>query len=365
MLSKHQLYIKLRKCELFKNSVSFLGHRLSSDGLSVEEAKINAIVEWPRPQCVRDIQSFIGCCSYYRKFIKRFSQLAAPLTELSKHNAQWKWTDVEENSFDSLKSTLSNAPVLLMPNYSKPFTITSDASKSGIGGVLTEEDENGHESPVAYFSRKLIARERNWSPYELECYALVQSLKHFRHYFEGQRVNLLTDHKALIYLNNQPKLNAKQARWISYINLFNYSIGYREGKTNKVADGLSRQHSSVNETNNSSDERLHIDCDLNYVSENVDMQLSRARLRYECSSVCVSTVESTLIEEIRQAQLNEFHPSEKRYRFEIIDNIIMSFKRYFIPLNHQIRNLLLQKCHDSHRHVGVSKTYELMTRLLA
>ena len=103
----------------------------------------------------------------------------------------------------------------MIPNYSKEFTITSDASKTGIGGVLTQFDDNGKERPISYFSRKLIAHERNWSAYEQESYTLVESLKHFRHYVEVQRVNLFTDHKALIYLNNQPKLTAKQARWVS------------------------------------------------------------------------------------------------------------------------------------------------------
>jgi len=140
LLSKHQLYVKLKKCELFQNSVSFLGHRLSSDGLSVEEDKVKCIREWPLPKNVRAIQSFIGTCSYYRKFIKNFSQI---LTELLKKDVEWHWNNGQQNAFDSLKKALSSAPVLMMPNYNKCFTITSDASKSGVGGVLTQFDDNG------------------------------------------------------------------------------------------------------------------------------------------------------------------------------------------------------------------------------
>ena len=107
---------------------------------------------------------------------------------------------------------------------------------------MSQKDENGKERPIAYFSRQLNEQEKNWSIYEQETLALVESLKKFRHYVEGNKVNLFTDHKPLIYLNNQPKLTAKQARWVSYLNLFNYTITYREGSSNKVADGLSRQH---------------------------------------------------------------------------------------------------------------------------
>jgi len=123
---------------------------------------------------------------------------------------------------------MTQAPVLMNPDYKREFIITSDASQHGIGAVLSQKDDDGNERPVAYFSRKLNDRESNWSTYEQECLALVEALKHFRHYVEGKKVYLFTDHKALIHLNKQPKLTAKQARWISFINLFNYSIGYRE-----------------------------------------------------------------------------------------------------------------------------------------
>jgi len=125
LLNKAKLYIKLKKCELFKNIVSFLGHNLSSDGISAEEDKVRSIREWPLPKCVRDIQSFIGTCSYYRKFIKDFSRIAASLTELIKKDVEWHWNNEQQNAFDSLRKVLSSAPVLMMPNYYKSFTITS------------------------------------------------------------------------------------------------------------------------------------------------------------------------------------------------------------------------------------------------
>jgi len=302
ILMKHKLFIKLKKCEMFSESVTFLGHKLSAEGISVEESKVKAIREWPTPMNVKQIQSFIGCCSYYRRFIQDFAKRAEPLTRLTRKELEWEWKKEQQEAFNDLKEALSSTPVLMAPNYEQEFNITSDASGTGIGGVLTQLDVNKKERPIAYFSRQLKGHERNWSTYELETLALVESLKNFRHYVEGSKINLFTDHKALIYLNNQPKLNAKQARWISFINLFDYSIKYKEGALNKVADGLSRQFSK-DSLEEKKPERLRIDCNLNYVEEETPLQLARARLRIQtlcANEVC--SMESTLIDEIKKAQ---------------------------------------------------------------
>jgi len=243
LLQKHKLYIKLKKCEIFQKEVTFLGHKVSENGLSVEEEKTKAINEWPTPTNVDQVHSFVGSVGYYRKFIRNFAEISCPLTHLFKKGVDFHWNEAQEQSFKRLKEALSTAPVLMTPNYKKEFNIASDASANGIGGVVFQLDENNKERPIAFYSRQLIDREKAWSIYERELLALIECLKNFRYFVDGNHVNLFTDHKALIYLNNQPKLTAKQARWISFLNLFNYSIKYREGALNRVADGLSRQHS--------------------------------------------------------------------------------------------------------------------------
>ena len=128
----------------------------------------------------------------------------------------------------------------MSPNYNRECIITTDACATGYGGVLSQLDDDGRERPIAYHSKRFNKAQENWSTYEQECYALVQCLKRFRPYIEGNHIKLFTDHKALIYLNKHSTLSAKQARWVSYINLFDYEIKYKEGKSNKVADALSR-----------------------------------------------------------------------------------------------------------------------------
>jgi len=373
LLNENKLYIKLRKCELFKNKVSFLGHQISAEGVSVEEDKIKAIRDWPIPQCVRDIQSFHGTCSYYRKFIKDFAKLSSPLTDLLRKDVSFSWGRDQQSAFDKLKYELSHAPILKTPDYSKEFTLTTDASRYGIGGVLTQNDDNGNERPIAYFSQKLKPQEQNWSTYEQECFAIVASLKHFRHYCEGNKINIFTDHKALIHINNQPKLTAKQARWISYISLFNYSIGYREGKANKVADGLSRQHNTNVEKENDSHyndhhDRLHLSNVISYENK------ARSKLHLQLSLID-TTIQSTLLDDIKNAQIKDnqcvryLHGeinlnsnTNNHFSIDSEHNLVLYNNRYYIPNNNILRNKLLKQFHDNSGHIGVQKTHELISR---
>ena len=355
LLRKNELFVKLKKCEFFRNKVSFLGHRVSGDGISVEEDKIKAIQQWPTPKTVRQIQSFLGAASYYRKFVPKFSQIAAPLIELLKRDTPWNWTGSQQSAFDRLKHALTNAPVLKQPDYTKPFLIISDASQHGIGGVLVQLDDEGFERPIAYFSRKFQNRQYNWSTYEQELYALVESLKHFRPYVEGKKVTLYTDHRALIHLNKQAKLTGKQARWIGFINLFDYEIRYREGKINAVADGLSRQY-AAGEHQKPQDERLRI---------NVD------EIEKQCASVFM-TGESELLQRIRKTQSQDEqcvrvlrgtqNGTDKTIGFKVRNGIVLVNGRYFIPLKKELRIELLIINHDNQSHIGVQKSYELLSR---
>jgi len=172
---------------VFQETVTFLGHKVSKDGLSVEEDKVKAIKEWPTPTNVDQVHSFIGSASYYRKFIRNFAEISSPLTHLFKKGVDFHWGEPQEKAFNELKVGLSKEPVLMAPNYKKEFYIASDASSNGIGGVVFQLDENDKERPIAFYSRQLIDREKNWSIYERELLALIECLKKFRFYVEGNK----------------------------------------------------------------------------------------------------------------------------------------------------------------------------------
>lgn len=241
ILRKNHLYAKLQKCQLFKRSVTFLGHVLDENGLSMEQDKIKAIQEWPRPKNKKEILSFLGLAGYYRRFVKNFSQLASKMTELLKDKVQWNWSDVVEQSFLSLKRAITTAPVLRSPDQSKSFIVTTDASRFAVGAELSQEHE-GKLYPVAFMSKKLSPAERNYPTHEQELLAVILAIHEWKCYLDGQKFHVLTDHKSLIYLKKQSHLSPRQTRWMEFLSQFSFDIQYKPGHTNTVANALSRRN---------------------------------------------------------------------------------------------------------------------------
>ncbi|XP_019056297.1 PREDICTED: LOW QUALITY PROTEIN: uncharacterized protein LOC109116034 [Tarenaya hassleriana] len=210
---------------------------VSEQGIHVDEEKIAAIRDWPCPRTVGDVRSFHGLASFYRRFVKDFSTIAAPLTEVIKKNVGFKWGDAQEAAFQLLKEKLTNSPLLSLPDFSKAFEVECDASGVGIGAVLMQEGK-----PIAYFSEKLSGAQLNYPTYDKELYALVRALQTWQHYLWPKEFIIHTDHEALKHLKGQQRLNKRHAKWVEFIETFPYVIRYKQGKENVVADALSRRH---------------------------------------------------------------------------------------------------------------------------
>jgi hypothetical protein len=239
-LQEHQLYAKLSKCEFWIHEVLFLGHIINQDGLAVDPKKVADILNWKAPKDVRGIKSFIGMAGYYRRFIEGFSKIARPMTALLAKKVEFKWTQKCQEAFEELKDRLTTAPVLVLPDVHKPFSIYCDASYTELGCVLMQEGR-----VVAYSSRQLKNHERNYPTHDLELAAVVHALKTWRHYLYGQKCDIYTDHKSLKYIFTQSELNMRQRRWLELIKDYELEIHYHPGKANVVADALSRK-SQVN-----------------------------------------------------------------------------------------------------------------------
>jgi hypothetical protein len=208
----------------------------------VDEAKVAAIKEWPTPENVSQVRSFHGFASFYRRFVKDFSTIAAPLNELTKKGVMFKWGEPQENAFQELKKRLTEAPLLMLPNFTRTFEVESDASATGIGGVLMQEGK-----PIAYFSEKLGGAQLNYSVYDKELYALVRVLETWQHYLWTKEFVIHSDHDALKYLKCQAKLNRRHAKWVEFIETFPYIVQYKIGKDIIVADALSRINMLLNQ----------------------------------------------------------------------------------------------------------------------
>ncbi|XP_035546409.1 uncharacterized protein LOC118348570, partial [Juglans regia] len=210
---------------------------VSTKGIEVDEEKVKAIKEWPTPKSITEVRSFHGLASFYRRFVKDLSTIAAPLTEVIKKNVGFHWGANQENAFATIKERLCSAPVLALPDFNKAFEIECDASGIGIGAVLMQD-----RRPIAFFSEKLSGASLKYPTYDKELYALVRALETWQHYLWPREFVIHTDHESLKHLKGQGKLNKRHARWMEYIETFPYVIRYKQGKENIVADALSRRY---------------------------------------------------------------------------------------------------------------------------
>ena len=166
------MYAKLKKCEFWLDRVSFLGHVVTKDGISVDPGKVDVVSNWRRPTTMTEIRSLLGLAGYYRRFVKGFSKIAQPLTSLTQKRVKFEWSNGCERSFQELKNKLVTVPILTIPSGSGGFVVYSDASYQGLGCVLMQ-----HGKVVAYASRQLKPYERNYPTHDLELAAMVFALK--------------------------------------------------------------------------------------------------------------------------------------------------------------------------------------------
>ena len=239
-LRQANLKLKPRKCHLFKTQVSYLGHVVSNEGVSTQE-KIEAVKSWPTPKNVTEVRSFLGLASYYRRFVEGFASIAKPLHQLTEKGraGQFEWSPVCQAAFDELKRRLTSAPILAYPSPEGEFILDTDASKDGIGGVLSQV-QDGKERVIAYGSQVRSKAERNYCVTRSELLAVVTYVKHFKQYLYGRHVIVRTDHGALRWLTNFKQPEGQLARWLEVIAAYDIETIHRAGRSHGNADVLSR-----------------------------------------------------------------------------------------------------------------------------
>ena len=235
-LREHHLFVKREKCAFAQAEISFLGHIIGGGRIKMDPKKIQAIGSWQAPRNVSELRSFLGLANYYRRFIKGYSEVASPLTDLLKKDKKWDWKGSCNEAFERLKEAVMSEPVLALPDIHKPFEVETDASDFALGGVLLQE---GH--PVAFESRKLNGAERKYAAQEKELLAIIHCLRGWRHSLLGSKFIVRTENTAASYFLTQPKLTGRQARWQETLAEFDVEFKYKPGVNNKVADALSRR----------------------------------------------------------------------------------------------------------------------------
>jgi hypothetical protein len=233
------LTLKFKKCVFAATEVEYLGHLLTADGVKPNSRLLDSLRRFPEPRDEKQVRSFVHLAGYYRRFIADFASKAAPLTKLTRKAEPFRWESEQQAAFDLLKKELCERPVLRFPDFTLPFTVVCDASLVGLGAALMQDDGDGMR-PVAFISHVNSVTQAKYGITELECLAVVWALKAFRPYVYGRRVQVITDHNALVWLMSKRGPAPRLHRWALQLADYDMDLVYRPGHENVVADALSR-----------------------------------------------------------------------------------------------------------------------------
>ncbi|CAD6199495.1 unnamed protein product [Caenorhabditis auriculariae] len=266
------LSLKASKCKIMQQQVKFLGQIIDSNGVSTDPEKIAAVKDFPQPSKRDELRSFLGLCSFYRKFIFKFGTICKPLYELISEKVKFEWTTETLAAFDHIKQELIKAPVLAQPdiegaiNGSKPFIIYTDASRKGIGAVLCQKGIDEFLHPIFFSSKGLSAAEVRYGITELEALGVIHAVRKFHQFIYGIGATVRTDHQPLLCFFKRGELSPKVMRWALDVQRYQINLEYVKGKANVVADALSRGPTQI----------LEIDPnDQDYVVAAVKLELDR------------------------------------------------------------------------------------------
>jgi hypothetical protein len=324
IMQSQPLYAKESKCEFNMRELLYLGHIIDEQGVQVHQEKIKAILDWPTPKNIMKLRGFFGLCSYYRRFMRGFSQLGAPLIDLTK-KGDFHQTEASHSTFEKMKEVMSTCLVLALLDFSHPFVLECDASREGIGVVLMQ---GGH--PIVFESRKLSESERLYSIYDKEMMAIMHTLTKFRQYLVGSRFMVKTDHNSLKYFLDQKDLSERQHKWVSKIQAFDFDIEYVKGKKNVVADALSRKPMSCSMMDISTDWKAHL------------------LVEYSKNKFACEVMDGQVIDE----------------RYRVLDDVIFYKDRIYLVPESTLKEKILKASHDSplSGHQGYFKTYRRLGR---
>lgn len=303
---------------------------------------------------VRAIRSFLGLTSNYRRFIKGFAGIAAPLHAATSVKARFRWDDDMQHAFEALKEKLCQSPVLAYPDFNKPFSVEMDASAYALGAVLNQKDEHGRFHPVQFASRKMNEAERNYSACEREALAVIFALQKFRPYLlSAETFRLITDHQALKYAFQKKDVHGRLARWLDLLAEYNFEVVYRPGRENSAADFLSRQGglSAVPDSPDEEEPALTTSISQNTYINDLEQNLI-AMIRF-CSELSMEGIDGTLRDWVWRNSRNFLCWGGHLFRRT------KGGVRSVQPISS--RGKLMESFHDNIGHWGIASTRQFIT----
>jgi hypothetical protein len=349
-LRKFKLYCKAEKCRFFMDTIPYLGYVISPSGVSMDASKIQAIVDWPAPKNVHDVQIFLGFANFYRRFIHRYADLTKPLTLLLKKNAIFEWSSAAQEAFDKLKTAFTSSPILVHPDSSRPYIVETDASDYALAAILSQYDDSKVLHPVAFHSRQLLPAERNYDVYDKELLAVVEAFKIWRHFLQGSglQVTVLCDHKNLEYFMTSRQLSRRQARWSMLLSDYDFVLTHRPGCRNGKADVLSRRSDYLPEGGSKG-------------TENFQQIIKPTQI---ISAISIDE-DGDFLEDVRKATVGHeiLAKLDSMDSLELKDGLVFKDGLLFVPSQDLQLNVLKQRHdHSLAGHFGVAKTLDLVSR---
>ncbi|KAK6167883.1 hypothetical protein SNE40_021812 [Patella caerulea] len=390
-LRQHGLKLKPSKCNFFQQETKYLGFVITPQGIKTDQDKVCAIKGMDQPRTVKEVRSFMGMCSYYRRFIPNFSTIAEPLIKLTKKYAKFKWTSECQTAFEFLKESLTTVPLLAYPDPNLPYILYTDASDTSIGAALVQVHEDGNggkvERPIYFLSHKLSKSQVKWSVVEREAYAIHYALQKLDYYLHNAKFTIRTDHKPLQYLLESPMQNKKIQLWALGIAGFNCTIEYVPGKQNSIADLLSRVPSKQEANDNNSDGETieprtsdnmfeisafnsnefvphnYAKCTVpdKDLPDKIDLNVDNFDIEKEQND------DPEIVSIIKQLKANT-GGSKTKNRFLLIDKVLYFISspdddptlRLYIPQH--LQNTVIKQYHDNNGHLGIDKTHDTIKR---
>lgn len=346
ILREQGLSLRLEKSEFERKSIEYLGVIVSEEGIAMDPAKIQGVIEWPSPKKLKELQAFLGFANFYHKFIQGYADIARPLYDLTKKDLIWKWTPEKEEAFQKLKQRVTSAPVLMFPSDNAPYRIETDASLCASGAVLLQKGPDDEWHPLSFISKSFSSAERNYDTRDRELLSIIRALEEWRHFILGNahKIEIITDHDNLRHFISPQNLNRRQARWKLFLNQFDHVIIFRAGKKNIVADALSRRpdHDTGEE-------------------DNQQAVLIDSHRMEEIRPVLIGTESDEWLEEVKNAMSMAEKLSKPRME---IDGLVYVSGKLYIPPAPGLREKIMRRIHESIEtgHPGIKETQQQVKR---
>ncbi|EFP10573.1 hypothetical protein CRE_23798 [Caenorhabditis remanei] len=354
---KNGLKLKLKKCVFARKELEFLGYVIGRDGLKPNPKKTEAIQNFPVPTNATAVRSFIGMIGYFRRFIKNFAGIAAPLHSLTEKDKAFEWKEIHQHAFEELKTALVNPPILAGPNLNKPYVLETDASSFAIAAVLLQKNDDGLLNVISFASRKLSKAEAKYPPIEGEALAVLFGLQHYRQYLLGNHTLIVTDHQPLTSLLKRKNLEGRLLKYQIMIQEFDIEFLYRPGRQNVVADALSRYLPDDSEA----EQPLVMAVQTEDPTAGITLEeVINAQSSAKWINEAIEAIQS--MDESRKgvAWRSRFALENGTLRHRSTKSNHLPF---VIPIGHPLTKRIIQKFHESRcSHLGSEKTLEMIKR---